>query len=70
MISEKSFNAMFELFEVDRVLVNAIISTFTFFEYTIFSGILKNGYNHYTTVDQQTREQFEMVFNAVVEAIS
>jgi len=68
MISEKSFNAMIELFKADRVLVDAIISTFTFFEYTIFSGILKNGYNHYTTVDQQTREQFEMIFDAIVQS--
>jgi len=70
MITKQSFDLMVELFIRDRALVNAMIDIFSFFDYTVFSGVLKDGYDHYTTIDQETRDQFDALFNVVLGALS
>lgn len=69
MISKEEFEKMQELYKVDRLLVNGLISTFPYIEFMMFNWAMRGTYEEYCNRAKCDRDTIDGVYRVIIDAL-
>lgn len=69
MITKEEFVIIQQLYSIDKNLVDALIDVLSYFEYVVFSHVIRKGYDTYVNLSNPDKEMIETTYKIVIEAL-